>query len=350
MSGGVDSSVAAYLLKEQGHDLHGVYLRTWINDEDIFAECPADEDIQFAEAVCAQLGISFEVISLVQEYQEKVVNYLVEGYRNGITPNPDIMCNREMKFGILRDIAIERGFDGLATGHYARIHRADAENFRILEGKDALKDQSYFLAMVKKEQFAQAYFPIGEYTKAEIRHRAQELQLPNAKRKDSQGICFLGKVNINDFLGKFIHDAPGEIINHHGKVVGEHRGLHHYTIGQRRGIGVPSNTDYEAYVVVGKDVQNNALHVAFDREDSEGLYATQVVIGRVNLLDELLSEDVLRAKVRYRDDKVSLQWKLVDQKLHITFDEPQRALALGQVLALYRGEQLLGGGFYEEIS
>lgn len=349
ISGGVDSSVAAHILKEQGHELHGVYLRTWINDEDIFAECPADEDIKYAEAVCQQLGISFEVISLVEEYQQKVVDYLVDGYRRGITPNPDIMCNREMKFGVLREIAIERGFDGLATGHYTRITNSEQKNVQVLEGVDPQKDQSYFLAMVRKEQFEHAYFPIGDFQKSEIREYAKRLDLPNAKRKDSQGICFLGKVNINNFLANFIEEKPGRIINHDGKVVGKHKGLHHYTIGQRRGIGVPSNTDNEAYVVVGKDMKRNVLLVAFDRPESKGLYAKRALIGDLNVLDKLISGEPLLAKVRYRDDKVALDWQWQGDCLEIHFHEAQRALALGQVLALYRGPQLLGGGFYREI-
>ncbi len=354
LSGGVDSSVAALLLKEQGYDVSAAYIKVWLNESDVFGRCPAQQDIDDGRAVARTLGIDYDVINLVREYREAVVDYLVAGYRIGLTPNPDIMCNREMKFGVFLKWARDQGFDAIATGHYCRsVYPGDGPS-EIWEGIDKNKDQSYFLALLKQEQLRHAHFPLGDLEKPEVRQLARKHHLVNAEKRDSQGICFLGEVKINDFLQGFIEDNPGPIINHHGNEVGTHRGLHRYTLGQRKGIGVPSNTDNEAYVVVNKNWESNALYVSFDREDAPGLYQSEMEITGLSFTGSSLADPCeILAKPRYRDPSVPIQYtplKLNDagepEVARITFAEPQRALASGQVVALYLGEKLLGGGFY----
>ncbi|WP_309381218.1 tRNA 2-thiouridine(34) synthase MnmA [Cerasicoccus frondis] len=351
LSGGVDSAVAALLLKQRGYDVSAAYMRTWMNEEgsDILADCPWEEDIKQAKAVAAHLGIDFEVVNLIQDYRDRVVQYLVEGYRRGVTPNPDIMCNREMKFGVFRDYAQKSGFDAVATGHYCRRRENEDGSYDLLTGLDPNKDQSYFLALVRQDQLRQALFPIGELLKPRVREIALEQALPNAKRKDSQGICFLGKVNINDFLRHYIPDRPGEIVRAGtGEVLGEHRGLHHFTLGQRQGIGVPSNTDNEHFVVVSKDFEANQLIIAFDHQDAPGLWGQQFTLERLSWVNAPITEAcAIEARGRYRDPPIRIHFQpLGGGRAAIKFEEPQRALAIGQVCALYKGDALLGGGFY----
>lgn len=348
LSGGVDSSVAAWLLKEQGYELSGAYIRTWMNEEMPLADCPAQQDIEDSRAVAAHIGIDYEIVNLVNEYREHVVNYLVDGYKRGITPNPDIMCNREMKFGIFQDYALKNGFDGIATGHYVRKLTNEDGSQDLLEGLDKNKDQTYFLALLQQEQIRHALFPVGELQKPQLRKIAQEISLPNADKKDSQGICFLGDMNISRFLEYYIEDKPGDIVNTKGKVLGQHRGLHRYTTGQRRGIGVPSNTDNEFYVVTKLDMERNELVVAFDQPTSPGLFTSEVEVYGLSFINQPVTKECrLLAKPRYRDPSQAITYKpLDDLKAKISFDKPQRALSPGQILAFYDGEQLLGGGFY----
>lgn len=351
LSGGVDSAVAALLLKEAGYDVAGAYMRTWMDEgkNNIFIDCPWEEDIQSAKAVAAHLNIDFEVLDLIDAYRERVVTYLVEGYRKGITPNPDIMCNREMKFGVLREYANNNGFDGLATGHYCRIEPFADGNQYILEGLDKNKDQSYFLALVQQQQIRNVHFPLGALQKQAVRNIAIRKNLPNANRKDSQGICFLGKVNIQQFLRQYIEENPGEIVRlHDNKILGQHRGLHNFTPGQRRGIGVPSNTDDKNYVVVSKDYASNQLIVAFDEINTPGLYQDEVIIHHLNWIGSPVDNDTeLLAKPRYRDPSQQIIFEYMDDtSSKIQFATPQRALAAGQVLALYQGDRLIGGGYY----
>lgn len=349
LSGGVDSAVAAWLLKEQGYEISGAYIRTWMNEEMPLADCPAQQDIEDSRAVAMHLGIDYEIVNLVNEYREHVVNYLVDGYRRGITPNPDIMCNREMKFGIFLDYALEAGFDGIATGHYVRKLTKDDGSYDLLEGLDKNKDQTYFLALLRQAQIQKALFPLGELKKPRVRACALEQNLPNATKKDSQGICFLGDMNISRFLEHYIEDKPGNIVNPEGKVLGQHRGLHRYTTGQRRGIGVPSNTDNEFYVVTGLDMERNELIVAFDQIDSPGLFTSEVEVYDLSFLNRPVTKSCrLLAKPRYRDPSQTITYTPIDDKrAKVTFDEPQRALSPGQIIALYDGDQLLGGGFYK---
>ncbi|HBR93238.1 MAG TPA: tRNA 2-thiouridine(34) synthase MnmA [Opitutae bacterium] len=349
LSGGVDSAVAAWLLKEQGYDISGAYIRTWMNEEMPLADCPAQQDIEDSRAVAAHLGIDYEIVNLVNEYREHVVNYLVDGYQRGITPNPDIMCNREMKFGIFQDYALKAGFDGIATGHYVRKFTNDDSSQDLLEGLDKNKDQTYFLALLRQEQIRHALFPVGELEKPRVRQLALENKLPNATKKDSQGICFLGDMNISRFLEHYIDDKPGDIVNPEGKVLGRHRGLHRYTTGQRRGIGVPSNTDNEFYVVTGLDMERNELIVAFDKPHSPGLFTSEVEVYGLSFVNQSITEPCrLLAKPRYRDPSQAISYTpLGHDRAKVCFDQPQRALSPGQILALYDGDKLLGGGFYK---
>jgi tRNA-specific 2-thiouridylase len=348
LSGGVDSAVAALLLKEQGYDVSAAYIRTWMNEEMPLADCPAQQDIEDARAVAAHLGIDFEIVNLVNEYREHVVHYLVQGYKNGITPNPDIMCNREMKFGIFQDYALSNGFEAMATGHYVRKIANTDGSYDLAQGVDPNKDQTYFLAMLAQHQIKRALFPIGELQKPRVRALALDHRLPNAVKKDSQGICFLGDMNINRFLEYYIEDTPGDIVNSKGKVLGRHRGLHRYTMGQRRWIGVPSNTDNECYVVTGFNMERNELIIAFDRPESPGLYTTEVEIHGISFVNQAISKQCeILAKPRYRDPSQPITYTPTGpDSARVVFAQPQRALASGQIIAFYQGTNLLGGGFY----
>lgn len=349
MSGGVDSAIAALLLKDRGYDVSAAYIRTWMNEEMPLADCPAQQDIEDSRAVAHFLGIDYEIVNLVNEYREHVVHYLVEGYKSGITPNPDMMCNREMKFGIFQKYALAQGFDGIATGHYVRKRSNTDGSCDLLEGIDDNKDQSYFLALLQQNQIRKIQFPVGELQKPQVRELALKHKLPNAKKKDSQGICFLGNMNINNFLEHYIDDKPGDIINSEGKILGQHRGLHRYTAGQRRGIGVPSNTDNEFYVVTGFNLERNELIVAFDKPESPGLYTTEVELYSLSFVNKPIDQvSQLQAKPRYRDRAQEIEYLPIDaDRAKVRFKKPQRALASGQILALYDGETLLGGGFYK---
>lgn len=371
LSGGVDSAVAAHRLLEQGYEVSAAYMRTWMNEEgsSILADCPWEEDIAQAQAVCSHLGIPFEVIDLIEAYRERVVSYLVDGYRRGITPNPDIMCNREMKFGVFSDFATKNGFDYVATGHYCRKRTNADGSCDLMQGLDPNKDQSYFLALVRQEQLRRALFPIGDLHKPQVRQIAQAASLPNARRKDSQGICFLGKVDINAFLRQYIPDRPGPIVHAvDGRALGEHKGLHHFTLGQRHGLGIPSNADNEHYVVVGKDFDSNTLLIAFDRKDAPGLWRSEFELSDLSWVNQPVTGATteLLARGRYRDPAVPITFAplpaaaaqpspatpaaphqpAAPSRARIVFAQPQRALATGQVCAIYEGEVLRGGGFY----
>ncbi|HTQ31969.1 MAG TPA: tRNA 2-thiouridine(34) synthase MnmA [Opitutaceae bacterium] len=362
MSGGVDSSVAALLLKQQGHDVAGAYMKNWINEDGVAGHCPWEQDIADARAVAERLGIDFQVVNLMRDYRERVVQYLLDGYARGLTPNPDVMCNREIKFGVFRAWARDHGFDAVATGHYARRvetaggatasiqnPKSAIQNLQLWEGADKNKDQSYFLALISPDQLADARFPVGHLKKPELRRLAREAGLPNAGKKDSQGICFIGQVRIRDFLRTYVPDHPGPIVRAaDGRMLGEHRGLHFYTLGQRRGIGVPSNTDFKNYVVVGKRAADHALLVAFEEPAAPGLFTREIRVQSLSwLADPPAMPRALEGRVRYRDPRVPLEFfPEAGGAARVVFREPQRALASGQILAFYQGERLLGGGVY----
>lgn len=351
LSGGVDSSAAAALLVEQGHEVVGGYMKNWINSEGIPGDCPWEQDIVDARAVAAKLGIEFRVIDLIDSYRERIVDYLVEGYRQGITPNPDVWCNREMKFGVFLDYALAQGFEAVGTGHYARRRTLGDGSAAILRGADPNKDQSYFLSLMTQFQAAHALFPAGEMLKPQVREVAQRFGLPTAAKKDSQGICFLGQVKMTDFLGHYIPESPGDIVDPAGKVLGHHRGLHLYTLGQRKGHGVASPREGMAYVVVGKNVERNELIVGWDDPASEGLYASHSVVGSLSLLNEpFVRPTRCEAQPRYRAKAEPVEVTPRDDgRLHVRFLKPQRALSPGQICAFYEGGRLLGGGVFETV-
>lgn len=348
MSGGVDSAVAALLLKEAGVPVAGAYMKNWINEENVLGDCPWQQDIEDARAVADSLEIDFAVVNLMDAYRERIVDYLLDGYRQGLTPNPDVMCNREIKFGVFLDHARTQGFGAVATGHYAKRVRGDDGTNGLFEGADKNKDQSYFLAMMKPDQLERACFPLGDLTKPQVRELARKAGLPIAEKKDSQGICFIGNVRMQDFLRHHVPDRPGPILRvDDGYEVGRHRGLHLFTIGQRRGIGVPSNTDHRNYVVVGKDLERHALLVAFEDPAAPGLYQSEARVHSLSwLIEPIESTCKLEARVRYRDPRVAIRFEPDADGGRIVFDDPQRALAAGQILAFYRGEQLLGGAVF----
>jgi len=349
LSGGVDSSVAALLLHRAGHDVAGAYMKNWINEDGVIGDCPWQEDIADARRVAAQIGIPFEVVNLMRDYREKVVDYLLAGYQAGLTPNPDTMCNREIKFGVFRAWARAQGYAALATGHYARRLEGAAGAPELHEGADPDKDQSYFLALLAPAQLRDARFPVGGLRKPELRRIARAAGLATADKKDSQGICFIGAVRMEDFLRAYVPDRPGPILRAgDGRRLGEHRGLHYYTLGQRRGIGIPSNADHQAYVVVGKRAADDALLVAFDGPAAPGLFQTEVRVHGLSWIGEPVTQaGPLEGRVRYRDPRVALTFEPEGGgTARVRFAGPQRALAAGQVLALYRGSQLLGGGIY----
>ncbi len=378
MSGGVDSSVAALLLKQQGEEVVGAYMKNWINEDKVIGHCPWMQDIEDARTVADRLGIEFRVVNLMDDYRRLVVDYLLDGYQRGLTPNPDVMCNSRVKFGVFAQYARAEGFTALATGHYARrVHvgaqsccaldpdmtqRAqqdcaptkDGETCTLLEGLDQDKDQSYFLALLSQEQLGFARFPIGHLLKPELRRLAAGAKLATAAKKDSQGICFIGEVKMTDFLKAYVPEKPGPIIRAtDGKVIGGHRGLHYYTIGQRRGIRIPSNTDDRAYVVTGKRASDQALLVAFDGPEAPGLWTTECRVHSASFIGEpITGPRRLECRVRYRDPRVFIEFTPGPEahspllSARIKFEQPQRALAPGQIMAFYDGARLLGGAVF----
>lgn len=350
LSGGVDSAVAAALLVEQGHEVTAAYMKNWINEEGIPGHCPWQEDIDSAIAVAKTLGIEFRVIDLIDSYRQRIVDYLIEGYRAGITPNPDVWCNREMKFGVFLDYALAQGFEAVATGHYARKRVDPSGGPVILRGADPNKDQSYFLALLTRRQASDALFPTGEMLKPEVRRQAHRFNLPVADKKDSQGICFLGQVRMSDFLSHYLPDNPGDIVDTSGRLMGTHRGLHFHTLGQRKGHGVASPREGMAYVVVGKNIAKNQLILGWDNEDSPGLYTRRCVVGTLtDLVPDLTARPRIEAQPRYRARAEPAASRLLaDGRLELQFERPQRAIAVGQICAFYDGGRLLGGGVFEE--
>jgi len=325
-------------------------MKNWINEDNVLGDCPWQRDIEDARRVADRIGIEFRVVNLMRDYRERVVAYLLDGYAHGLTPNPDIMCNREIKFGVFRAWARDHGFAAVATGHYARrVAAPDGRGNALLEVEDNNKEQSYFLALHSPDQLADARFPIGHLPKPELRRIAREAGLATADKKDSQGICFIGEVKMADFLRAYVPDAPGPIVRAtDGRELGRHRGLHFYTLGQRRNIGIPSNTDHEHYVVVGKRAADRALLVAFDHPDAPGLFQREVRVHSLSwLADPIAAPRTLEGRVRYRDPRVPLEFvPEAGGTALIRFPAPQRGLASGQILALYDGERLLGGGVY----
>lgn len=347
MSGGVDSSVTAALLKERGFDVVGVHLKCYNVDG-----C-AEQDAEDARRAAETLRIPFYVFDMEQEYKDKVVEYMVDGYKKGITPNPDVMCNKEIKFGLFLEKALELGADYVATGHYVRLKKS-GKTFRLFSAEDKNKDQSYFLWTLTQKQLKHSLFPVGDYQKSEVRKIARKYKLPNADKKDSQGICFLGQVSLKDFLGNYIPEKTGVVVNTKGEVVGEHKGAYFYTIGQRGGLGIGGQV--KPLYVAEKDVKENALLVAEDNDPV--LYKKEVDLVGVNLINPIQS--LIRAnrrisvlmRVRYRQPLFKATLTAGKSKLKAIFEKPQKFVAQGQSAVIYSaekrdlpaGRQVLGGG------
>lgn len=351
LSGGVDSSVAAALMVEQGHEVVGGYMKNWINTDNVPGDCPWESDVDDAHAVAKKLGIEFRVVDLIDQYQSRIVDYLLEGYRSGITPNPDVYCNREMKFGVFLDYALSQGFESIATGHYARRRERADGSVDILRGSDTNKDQSYFLALMEQHQAKRALFPCGEMLKPQVREVAERFDLPTAGKKDSQGICFIGNVKMTDFLRHYVPDRPGNIVTVDGKRMGRHKGLHLYTLGQRKGHGVASPREGVAYVVVGKNIERNELVVGYDEAGTDGLYTKSCVVGTVSWVNKSVEgRRKIEAQPRYRA-KGEPVWVTPreDGRYDVEFVREQRAVTPGQICAFYENGVLLGGGVFEEI-
>ncbi len=336
MSGGVDSSVTAALLQEQGYEVTGVYMKNWSQDLPGFS-CPWREDFEDAKRVAVQLGIPFKMYDFETEYRHKVVDYMLAGYKAGITPNPDIMCNQEIKFKLFLETALADGADMIATGHYART-----TNGQLMTAANADKDQTYFLYRVEAAALQQTLLPVGDIaTKAEVRRLAKKFGLATADKKDSQGICFVGKVGIREFLEEFIDDAqPGAIIDQHGTVIGEHDGALFYTIGQRHGLNVGGGLPY---YVVGKDMAKNEVYVTSALDDDK-LWKNQLVLANVHWIGAQPTETQLQVRLRYRAPLVDCSVQSDGDTLVVRLAEPVRAVTPGQSAVFYRGEYCLGGG------
>ena len=356
MSGGVDSSVAAALLKRQGYDVVGVYMKNWHSDNPKFAGvCPWEQDLRDAKTVAARLDIPLKVWNFEKQYHDRVVKYFFREYRAGRTPNPDVMCNSQIKFNEFYKKAMAEGADFIASGHYARIVESEkwkvksADNKYVLkEGRDKNKDQSYFLWDIDKSVLSKTLFPIGDLDKTEVRAIAKKLNLPVSGKKDSQGICFIGQINVNEYLKTELPTKIGDIVTFDGKKIGEHEGVWFYTQGQRKGTspggGIP-------YYVVEKDIKRNILVVA--PRASRQLYANGLIANNLNWLIEkspnpLPHRAKISVRIRYRHPAVPVTLTIKGDQVCVTFDHPQRAVTPGQSIVFYRHGQVLGGGIIEK--
>jgi tRNA-specific 2-thiouridylase len=340
LSGGVDSAVTTALLVEQGYDVTGVFMKNWSGDEfGIQADCPWEKDQNDAEAVCEKLKIPFRSFNFEKEYKEKVVEYFFSEYKSGRTPNPDVMCNKEIKFGIFLTKAKEMGADYIATGHYARVRFNQSTNeFELLKGLDSNKDQSYFLCELTQEQLKYTMFPIGEYTKPDIRKLAEKFELPVAQKPDSQGICFVGEINVAKFLRSNIKIHKGNIVDVDSKrIVGEHDGIEFYTIGQREGLHIGGSK--EPYFVVSKDKGENIVYVAMGTENPH-LFSNQVKYDDINWLNKIENTELssLTASIRYRGRAEKGELDIKNNSF--TFATQQRAVTEGQKIVFYEDDIL----------
>ena len=381
LSGGVDSSVAAYLLKQQGHEVIGLFMRNWHDTTGTLeGDCPWYDDQVFAELVAKRLDIEFHYVDLSTEYRKRVVDYMFSEYEAGRTPNPDVLCNREIKFDVFLKEALKLGAEKVATGHYCRLKEwtdnEGAKHYKLLAGSDPNKDQSYFLCQLTQEQLSYAMFPIGGLLKPEVRRIAEEQKLATAKRKDSQGICFVGKVDLPVFLQQKLKAKEGnvhEILPHSprftincspddykalsepyrltvrdGKKIGTHQGAHFYTIGQRKGLGIGGRK--ESLFVIGTDVEQNVVFVG-EGDNHPGLYRKVLSIRpeEVHWVDNINAMTVgerrrYSVRIRYRQPLQQAELVMDSDGLYIIFDEPQRGITAGQFAAWYDGDNLVGSG------
>ncbi len=354
MSGGVDSSVAAYLLLEQGYDVEGIYMRNWDSaaNNDVLGNptvnddvCPQEVDYADAKAVADQLGIPLHRVDFVQEYWDRVFTYFLNEYKAGRTPNPDIMCNKEVKFNAFLDYALNLGCDYIAMGHYARVKHGEV--VQMLRGVDNNKDQTYFLSQLTPAQLEKTLFPVGELQKSEVRAIAEKMELATAKKKDSTGVCFIGERNFTQFLQNYLPAQPGKMETLKGEVIGDHIGLMYYTIGQRKGLGIGGAGD--AWFVCGKDIERNVLLVG-QGFDQDYVFANEAVVSMVNWIPTQKFEGTLTctAKFRYRQQDVPVELTWVDETtLRVNMLEDVRAVTPGQAAVFYDGEVCLGGGLID---
>ncbi|MFP4662758.1 MAG: tRNA 2-thiouridine(34) synthase MnmA [Halanaerobiales bacterium] len=350
MSGGVDSSVAALLLKEEGYEVIGVFMKNW-EEKDEEGICTATADYEDAKRVAQQIGIPIYTVNFEQEYWERVFEYFLDEYKKGRTPNPDVICNKEIKFKSFLNYAMKIDADYLATGHYARIDYRDG-HYQLLKGKDDNKDQTYFLCTLGQEQLEKSLFPIGHIEKDRVREIALEHNLRTAEKKDSTGICFIGERNFKEFLSNYLPAQPGQIRKLDDEVVGRHEGLMYYTIGQRRGLGLGGGIgdgSGEPWYVAAKDLKNNILYVVQGSDHpalfSAGLYASELfwVKGESPGI-----EFSCKAKFRYRQNDQGVKVEVKGDSCKVTFDEEQRAVTPGQFVVFYKDDECLGGGVIDE--
>lgn len=352
MSGGVDSSVSALLLKEQGYDVVGVFMKNW-DDTDDSGVCTATEDFEDVKRVADKIGIPYYSINFEKEYWNKVFEYFLSEYKRGRTPNPDIMCNKEIKFKSFLDFAMKLDADYIAMGHYAKTVTDENGVVHMMRPKDGNKDQTYFLSQVTKEQLKKAIFPLADLSKPQVRMIAEQAGLATAKKKDSTGICFIGERNFKNFLSEFLPAMGGNIVTSDGRIVGKHSGLMYYTIGQRSGLGLGGNQSSCApWFVVGKNLQKNELIVE-QGYDSDLLYASSLDASEVSFFTGLPSNDTTihcTAKFRYRqpDVAVTMNYNKANNTVHVEFDELARAVTPGQAIVFYDGEECLGGAIIDK--
>lgn len=346
LSGGVDSAVSAYLLKQAGHHVAAVFMKNWEGD-DTDTYCPAEQDIADAQAVCDKLGITLKVINFADKYWERVFAHFLDEYRAGRTPNPDILCNKEIKFRAFLDYAKQQGADYIATGHYVRSQQTNGHT-QLLKGSDPQKDQSYFLYALDESQIAACLFPVGHLLKEQVREIARAQGFINHAKKDSTGICFIGERKFKQFLNDYLPAKPGAIETIDGEVIGQHDGLMFYTIGQRQGlnIGGKKGKAESPWYVANKDLARNVLIVV--QGEHPALYRSELVVGAIHWINDFSSEQQLTAKIRYRQaDQPCRLVQMKDQSHRVIFDQPQRAVTPGQSIVFYHDDICLGGGIIE---
>jgi tRNA-specific 2-thiouridylase len=342
MSGGVDSSVTAALLVRAGYDVTGVYMKNWTQDLPGM-KCPWADDLADAKRVAVQLDIPFKVFDFQAEYKQKVVDYMIDEYKSGRTPNPDIMCNQEVKFKVFLQAALEDGADMIATGHYAATHDG-----QLLVAADANKDQTYFLYRVTEDALQKTLFPLGEMTKPEVRAKAEEFGLVTAAKKDSQGICFVGKVGIKDFLQQYVTAEPGDIIDKNtGKIVGQHEGAIYYTFGQRHGLGVGGGLPY---YVIGKDMAKNEVYVTTDLND-ENLWRDRIMLGDLHWINGAPEAGkTYKVRTRHRAPLIDCEiTEITAGSAILRLKDAERAVTPGQSAVLYDGSRVVGGGIAQQV-
>lgn len=345
MSGGVDSSVSALLLKEQGYNVIGIFMKNWdeTTEEGV---CTSEEDYNDVRAVCDQIGIPYYTVTFVKEYWDRVFTYFLDEYKKGRTPNPDVMCNKEIKFKAFLDHAMKIGADYIAMGHYAQVKKIGNE-YALIRGKDNNKDQTYFLCELTQKQLAKTMFPIGHLDKREVREIAEKAGLKTASKKDSTGVCFIGERNFKEFLSNYLPAKPGQIKSLEGKVVGKHYGLMNYTLGQRKGLGIGGAG--EPWFVVDKDLKSNILYVVQGENHPERL-SYGLIAKDINWIANIEDKKEISctAKFRYRQSDQKIKVKILeDDSALVIFDVPQKSITPGQAIVFYDNEKCLGGGFID---